>query len=266
MKKITLLFIGLISILLADAQKSKRPKEAFYMLDANMKSTSQELAKYFIHAKKINDTCWQFDTYNMRGPIISSEQYKDEKAQNANGRSYYYNNAGTVDSVGEYKNGVVNGTWYYFNDTGKVILKKEFLIGLLSSTEDLSKSDSIKNINNSSVKMGDQKIVAKAGDFVSIEIESDFHGGQKQWINYLSKNIAYPEFDIKNKIEGNVVVIFMIDTEGKISDPRLSKSVEYFLDEEALRLIRESPDWTPALQDGKKVKSYKKQPITFRLQ
>ncbi|TAH01920.1 MAG: TonB family protein, partial [Sphingobacteriales bacterium] len=58
---------------------------------------------------------------------------------------------------------------------------------------------------------------------------------------------------------------FIVDKEGNIEDIEMVKSVEFTIDEEAMRLIRQSPQWAPAVQNGKKVKSYKIQPITFCL-
>jgi len=100
---------------------------------------------------------------------------------------------------------------------------------------------------------------------VIIEIESDFPGGQKGWIKYLTHNLEYPERAQKLGKEGNVVIQFIVDKDGTVYNQQIVKSVEYSLDQEALRMIARSPAWIPAIQDGKIVKSYKKQPIAFRL-
>ena len=252
MKEIAMLFFLLSLMLPVKAQKKSKPEENFYIMDENFKGTTIEKAKYLLHAVKKNDTCWQFDTYNMFGPIISSEQYKDEKGTEANGSSFYYNKKGEVDSAGDFNKGFQHGTWYYFNDTGKVIMKKNYQSGIVTLTEDLLKLDSLKKNNDTSD--------------AHVEVESDFSGGINQWIKYLTKNMEYPERAIKSIIQGKVVVLFTVDADGKVYDARIAKSVEYSLDEEALRLINKSPAWSPASIDGKKVKSYKKQPITFRLQ
>jgi hypothetical protein len=56
-----------------------------------------------------------------------------------------------------------------------------------------------------------------------------------------------------------------VNTEGVLEDIEIYKSVEFSLDEESVRMIVKSPRWTPAVQYGKKVKSYKRQPIVYRL-
>jgi protein TonB len=62
---------------------------------------------------------------------------------------------------------------------------------------------------------------------------------------------------------GQVLIYFIVDSNGDIADVKLHKSVEYSLDQEALRLIRQSPKWEPAFQNGKNVKAYRRQPVTF---
>jgi periplasmic protein TonB len=256
MKKIILLSIFITGMLPVFSQKKSKQQEAFYMLDENFKGTTEKKAKYFIHSVKENDTSWQFDTYNILGPIISSEHYKDEKASVRNGEAAYFNSNGTRDSMGTFNNGIPHGSWYYFNDTGRAYLQKDFSMGTLSASVDLIKKDSIANEKSKQTKDS----VAK------IEIESDFAGGQKGWITYLIKNLRYPERAMNAKKSGRVRIEFIVDTEGRILDQQIVQSVEYSLDQEALRLMKESPAWIPAFQNGKKVKSYKIQPITFRLE
>ncbi|MEO5591738.1 MAG: energy transducer TonB [Chitinophagaceae bacterium] len=253
MKKIVLLWISMPFVLPALSQNDSKPGETFYMLDANFKGTPQEKAVYFIHSVKIHDSCWQFDTYNIFGPIISSEQYKDEKGNEANGQFCYYNKRGKMDSSGSYTNGYQVGSWYFINDTGRTYLQKDYDAGILIASKDFIKLDSIKK---------EKKDTADKTD--AAEVESDFPGGQSRWLYYLSKNMVYPERGMQANKQGTVVVQFIIDLEGHVISSQITQSVEYSLDQEAMRLIKHSPTWKPATQDGKKVKSYKKQPITFR--
>jgi protein TonB len=102
--------------------------------------------------------------------------------------------------------------------------------------------------------------------YTVVEIESEFPGGAKGWIRYLTDNFHYPKAAVRKRIQGEVVVQFIVDKQGKVTEVAVIKSVHPLLDEEAMRLIKESPDWKPAMQNGKKVKSYKKQPIVFRLE
>ena len=101
--------------------------------------------------------------------------------------------------------------------------------------------------------------------FTKVEIESDYPGGAAAWQRYLQKNLQYPEEAQNNEIQGQVVVKFIVDKEGKVSEVEAISGPNE-LREEAMRVIRKSGNWTPAVQNGRKVKSYKSQPINFRLE
>jgi protein TonB len=97
-----------------------------------------------------------------------------------------------------------------------------------------------------------------------VEIESDFPGGAGAWVKFLNSNLTYPPKAVRKKVEGTVVVQFIVEKNGTLSDIQAISGPELLLDA-ALKVIKESPNWKPAIQDGRKVRSYKKQPITFRL-
>ncbi len=100
--------------------------------------------------------------------------------------------------------------------------------------------------------------------FRKVEIESDFEGGPAAWARFLNRNLRYPQDAADNEIQGPVVVQFIVDQEGNISNVEAISGPEEFK-QEAIRVIKKSGKWTPAIQNGRKVKSYKKQPIVFRL-
>jgi TonB family protein len=98
-----------------------------------------------------------------------------------------------------------------------------------------------------------------------VEFESEYPGGSAAWNKFLSQNMQYPEKAIKKKIQGTVVVQFIVDKDGSVSDVQtISGPEKGGLREEAERVIKISGRWKPAFQNGKKVKSYKKQPFVFR--
>lgn len=101
--------------------------------------------------------------------------------------------------------------------------------------------------------------------FTKVEIESEYPGGRAAWIRYLLKTLTYPQVAQDNEIQGTVVVQFIVDREGNVSDVVAISGPEE-LRAEAVRVIKRSGKWTAAVQNGRKVKSYKKQPIVFRLE
>lgn len=101
--------------------------------------------------------------------------------------------------------------------------------------------------------------------FTKVEIESEYPGGASAWQRYLNKNLRYPQDAIDNEIQGTVVVQFIVDKAGVVSEVEAISGPSELRDE-AVRVIKKSGQWTPAVQNGRQVKSYKKQPIVFRLE
>jgi TonB family protein len=103
--------------------------------------------------------------------------------------------------------------------------------------------------------------------FTKVEIEASFPGGDIAWLPFLSRNLQYPRDAMENGVQGTVVVQFIVDMQGNVSNVQaISGPDQGGLREEAVRVIKKSGKWMPALQNGRQVKSYKKQPIVFRLQ
>lgn len=102
--------------------------------------------------------------------------------------------------------------------------------------------------------------------FDVVEVPPVFVGGEKAMFEYLSKNIRYPVEAQKQKIQGRVVVQFVVNDEGKVSNAKIVYSIDTYLDAEALRIINAMPDWTPGKQGGKNVSVRYVLPIQFKLQ
>ena len=102
--------------------------------------------------------------------------------------------------------------------------------------------------------------------FTKVEIESQYPGGPAAWLRYLNKNFHYPDEAINNEIQGTVIVQFIVDKDGNVSDVQAISGPEGGgLRQEAIRVIKQSGRWIPAIQNGRNVKSYKKQPVQFKL-
>jgi TonB family protein len=103
--------------------------------------------------------------------------------------------------------------------------------------------------------------------YSKVEVEADYPGGYTAWGDYLFKTFRYPDEAINKEIKGTVVVQFIVDKDGSVSDVRaISGPKKGGLREEAVRVIKSSGKWIPAKQNNRIVKAYKKQPIRFMLQ
>ncbi|MBS1653528.1 MAG: energy transducer TonB [Bacteroidetes bacterium] len=101
--------------------------------------------------------------------------------------------------------------------------------------------------------------------FEKVEVEASFKGGEGAWRKYLERNLNANTPVDNGAPEGSytVWVQFIVDKEGNISDVKALTNHGYGMEEEAVRVIKKGPAWVPALQNGRNVKAYRKQPITF---
>ncbi len=242
--KITPLLFLLIGSLAGRSQE----KESFYVFDASWKPTKIDSAHYFLHTHVVNDSCWQWDFYNFMGPLVKTEQYRDKEGNELNGACYYYNQEGAIDSMTTYLRGKKNGDSWKWSEKQKARISYKFL------------SDSLVEVIDESRKKKDSAIS------YNDEKESAFPGGQAAWARYLNKNLVYPDRAMNASVQGQVDVLFVVDKNGFVISSLISKSVEYSLDEEALKIIKDSGKWEPAFQNGHNVKSYKRQPVIFKFQ
>ena len=94
---------------------------------------------------------------------------------------------------------------------------------------------------------------------------AEFPGGFRGWSKYLQKNLDYAIPLNNNAPPGryNVIVMFIIDEKGNVNELKTLTNHGYGMEDEAIRVIEKGPRWVPAVQKGKNVKSYRKQPLTF---
>ena len=186
----------------------------------------------------------EFIWFDSTGLAFHRATYTDDKE---NGKETYSFPNKKVMMTGSYKNGERTGEWigYYRGGqvAGDVIYENGKQVSGTFYNDDGSKNKKVK-------------------EFIR---ESEYPGGAPQWLRFLNKTLKYPENAWKNKIEGTVVVQFIVDEEGNTTDVKVIKSVNVELDAEARRVISASKDWAPAVYGGRFVKSYKIQPIVFKL-
>ena len=101
--------------------------------------------------------------------------------------------------------------------------------------------------------------------FTIVEDQPGFPGGMGAFYTYVSKNLKYPNQARRMGIEGKVFVQFVVDKQGNITEVSAIKGIGAGCDEEAARVIKSSPKWSPGKQRGKAVKVRMILPITFKL-
>ena len=102
--------------------------------------------------------------------------------------------------------------------------------------------------------------------FEVVEEMPEFPGGVDAMMEYLQKELRYPESAKEKGIQGRVTVQFIIDKEGNVTNSKVTRSVDKDMDTEAIRLVKAMPKWKPGMQKGKAVAVKYTVPVVFRLE
>ena len=102
--------------------------------------------------------------------------------------------------------------------------------------------------------------------FDVVEQMPSFPGGNSALMEYLHNNVKYPVVAQENGVQGRVVVSFVVEKDGSITDVRVVRSVDPSLDREASRVVSSKPRWIPGKQNGSAVRVKYNVPVSFRLQ
>ena len=101
--------------------------------------------------------------------------------------------------------------------------------------------------------------------FKSVEQMPCFPGGEAGLMKYIDSHLNYPPEAAQNKIQGRVIVQFVVEKDGSIGEVKVVRSVNKDLDKEAIRLVKSLPDFTPGRQNGQAVPVWYTLPVTFKL-
>lgn len=107
---------------------------------------------------------------------------------------------------------------------------------------------------------------AKEEVFMVAEQMPEFPGGMKELLKFLQNNLKYPENAMKNNVQGRVIVQFVVEKDGTLTEFKVARSVDPDLDAEALRVLQTMPKWKPGMQRGKIVRVKFTVPVSFKLQ
>ena len=133
-------------------------------------------------------------------------------------------------------------------------MKKRILIICLVLTGVLVGQDIFAQVKKSEKKV-----------FSLIERHATPKGGMKVFYRFIQRNLRYPSKARQEMIEGVVVVRCLVEVDGTLKVIKVTKRLGHGCDEEAVRVLKESPPWVPARQRGKNVKQQLLIPIRFRL-
>jgi len=114
----------------------------------------------------------------------------------------------------------------------------------------------------------DRMVRDKEGVYNKAQVMPQFPGGQKALATYVNNHVEYPQQAIDNNTTGTVMVSFVVDERGKVKDAHVigNQMPKDGLDQEALRVVNNMPDWRPGKVRGKNVKTRLELPINFQLE
>jgi protein TonB len=118
-------------------------------------------------------------------------------------------------------------------------------------------------VGNSDVKAVTEEDPNKI--FTAVEKEPAFPGGEDAFIKYLGKNIHYPAIAKENNVQGKVFLSFVVERSGALTDIKVVRGIGSGCDDEAVRVLKNSPKWAPGIQNGRPVRVAYTIPVSFTL-
>ncbi|WP_431213674.1 TonB family protein [Puia sp. P3] len=238
--------------------------------DKSWKQTIATNAAYF-RTKTRNNDLWQVTDHFLTGAPQMTGVYTDDSFHIQQGEFSWYSDKGIITHQCTFQKGKEEGQESFYYPDGKLRVKGQnsnnkktgewrgyYQNGKLSgkAVYDTGRqvSGSFYNENGSRNKFVKE-----------FERQAEYPGGPPQFLRFLNKTLRYPDSAVVHETEGIVIVDFKVSKEGKVENPHVSQSVDKYLDEEALRVMRLMQDWIPAIFGGVTSDDFKRQPVVFHL-
>lgn len=257
-------YITIVIFLIGTSAIAQKQKVSYYIYDKEWNGIKNiDAATYIIEQRNVGDSLFVNRIFLGRGHLWKQESFNDADMTMPHGEFAWYNDKGRIDSSGKVYYQKKNGTWSYYDDTlgvylsvtydmGKEVLRRDYVKKIITTATGIKTFEEEKREKDTALKK----------EITVVEKEASIKGGQKGFRNYLQLNLVPPTDILKT---GEVRLQFIINTNGKLENPLILKSLQLSADIEALRVISESPVWTPAMQNSKNVIFQAIQNITFQV-
>lgn len=251
-----------ISLLFFNAFAMGQNYTHFYNLDKNIVAVKNDSATFIGKGYK-DGSVFLLDVFDKKSNArIMSLHYSDSSLNNLHGLFKYYFHMGQIMHEGNYINKVKEGMWLHRDTAGAILDTFIYEKGLPISNK---KSDSTQQITTEIIKNINKNKDADYILFYRVEVEAEYPGGIGAFRDYLSKNLDADVPANKNAPAGTytVIVRFIVDKDGSVSDITPETNYGYGMETEIMRVIQNSKKWLPAKQNNVIVKAYRRQPVTF---
>lgn len=236
------------------------------------KECSRNEAKYYRLTEKIDNLFFVRDFYLNSDKIQMTGFYLEQDFQSKTGVFTYYDTLGNISSKSEFKNKRKDGEWLdFYSYTNKLYKKEVFVNDRLQLYQLYYKNGQLKRFEEykDSVRIKAECYDSLGNEILFFEYETDpvFNGGINEARKYISKNIKYPKKAARKGIEGEAIVVFIVNKEGSITTVKIVQGVKNCseCDNEIIRVIKSMPKWEPAKLDGTPISSGVKLPVKFEI-
>ena len=216
----------------------------YFRLSNPWNTVKSTTGKYLRKCIKENDYYHAWD-YNSNNILVTESFYSDTNfSRKLFCHKYFNERNGYLRQTRCYENGQLHGYFVDYNEKGDTTAYQVYEKGAV-------------------VKEWSSDITENSQVFQMVEEKAEFPGGRSAWLAYLGDKLKYPKALKKEKVSGQVIAKVYVDPTGTVSNVEIIKSLHPLLDAEVVRVIRNSPKWKPAKQNGKTVQMTFNQPITF---
>jgi TonB family protein len=234
--------------------------------DVNLQYWGRYVAYYPTGKKKSTGT---FKDGKLSGSRV--EYYPTGKFYNSvnclPGDRVLYNTC--IDSLGKTLAENGTGEWIDFNESfTKIVAQGKITNGVRDGEWHEKKNDSvtkINNYNNGMLVSSDEVDASGKKIFKPVEVVPSFPGGLEAFYQFINKNTKYPRTAYQNNTSGKVIISFVVERDGSLTDVKVKRGIGDGCDEEAMRVIKLSSPWIPGTQGGKPVRVAYSVPISFGL-
>jgi len=241
MRAFLLFFLGI------SLQGAAQTDTTYQYFDKDWKTTSKENAYFYAKIVKENKN-WHRQDFWVNGNIMQMDAwYEDATTEVENGTARFYTEKGILRDSNNYSHGKLLSKYIFYEDHS-------------------IKGFGIYNDEGDIIKQAGYEPNGKIIEGYIFQQEATFPGGIEAWQEYLIKSLNknQPKAYKQGKINGTVVVTFLVDKEGNVNEVQLGTSSGHTeLDEHAMNIIRNSPKWNPAIQYNQKVIYRQKQSLTY---
>ncbi len=254
-----------------------------YYFDKDLNTVDKSKAVFYGTGER-EDTLVKLMLYNSKDKhLILIERFTDSSLLVSNGlsASFYFNQV--KESEGNYDKGRPDGLWLRWDTSGKVTDSTTYDTGRIVTQTllyyqpngklmEIGISDLVKETRRNIFYDGDSvtedKTITVSDDdedkvFTKTEIEAQFPGGNGAWTRYITQQIGKNLDQLSANDNGTCMVRFIVDKEGNISDVQALTLSGTKLAKIAIDAVKKGPKWMPAWQNGRIVKAYRIQPVSF---